>query len=70
MAYHVTVDLIVDVDERAEAYDALSAILTEAMRKYRPASCLVDWRLAYPTDAIEPIELPADYEPDHSPWPY
>lgn len=71
--YTATVHLIFDVDHgETDIPDALNAILTEDMRKYsRADSCLIDWAFAHgdAAAAIAAVDVPADYEPDDSPFP-
>jgi hypothetical protein len=57
-AYRVTVELILDVDSDAEAYDAVNEILREHTRNFAPQSCLIDYATRDPRNdsAIELAE--------------
>jgi len=74
--YLANVHLLFELDEsddsEASIPDALNSILTEDMRKYsRADSCLIDWAFAHgdAASAITSVDIPADYEPDESPFP-
>lgn len=74
--YLATVHLLFDLDEsddsEAAIPDALNSILTEDMRKYgRADSCLIDWAFTHgdALQSIRAVEVPAEYEPDESPFP-
>lgn len=74
--YLANVHLLFELDEsddsEASIPDALNSILTEDMRKYsRADSCLIDWAFAHgdAASAITSVDIPADYDPDESPFP-
>jgi hypothetical protein len=70
MAYTATIKVLLDVESDGEACDAMTAILTEQLRKYAPQSCLVDWQ--YVDTGSDPKEvgpIPADFNNDEDAWP-
>lgn len=61
-----------DADPEPEIADVLHGILTENMRKHAGAhSSLIDWRVAAASfaDAIVPVVVAGDYEPDDDRFP-
>lgn len=48
MVYRVNVQLVLDVDCEAEAFDAVNEILREQQRHFFATSCLVDYRTETP----------------------
>lgn len=77
--YRTTVDVLIVVEDGYDPgpylADAMTAILTEQMRKYAgPHSCLLDWKYHEPEPGaigrMNKIQCdPTTYDPDNDPWP-
>jgi len=56
--YKAQVCLFIEVENDAEACDAVAEMLRDHIRRFAPESCLVDWR--YSTELSHPVEASKD----------
>jgi hypothetical protein len=68
MAYILTLEILLDVDDDCEASDGINEVLREHQRDFSPGSCLIDYQIVN----IEKSSciIPSNYEEgDFLLWP-
>lgn len=69
MPYMATICILVDVEEEAQAMDAIAETMRPLMQDFNPVSCLRDWQWCLGERELIRVEpIPEDFKMDDT-WP-